>query len=158
MAEIDYPLLVFPEPTHAERDKRGGGGGAVKIPDASQQAERLAPQFQRLQDAMVQKRAALQDNTLGIQPEQVLVLETIGSIDNFVNAVRRVEGLEWLGEFEHDPIDPEYGFEDEQDSQKLLNGQLFLVMTDQQALQQMQNFLPNGGKTQMRLSLMGFRS
>ena len=76
---------------------------------------------------MEQKRAALQDNTLGIQPEQVLVLETMGSIDNFVNAIKRIPGLDWLGEFEHEPFDPEHGFEDEENAEKQLNGQLFLI-------------------------------
>ena len=137
MAETDYPLLVFPEPTHAERAKRGGGGGKVRIPDASRQAERLSPQFQRLQEAMEQKRLALQDNPLGLQPEQVLVLETIGSIKNFIRAVEKVRGLEWLAEYELDDISPDHGFEDEKRPDKQLKGQLFLVMTDQRALREL---------------------
>ena len=137
MAETEYPLLVFPEPTRAERAKRFGGGGNVRGPGRSRQAERLAPQFQRLQQAMDQKRVTLQNNPLGIQPEQVLVLETIGPIQNFVTAVRRVRGLEWLGEFELDDISPDHGFEDKTNPDKQLKGQLFLVMTDQQALHQL---------------------
>ena len=133
----DRPLLIFPEPGRAERTKRQGFGGRIHTPNVGQQAERLAPQFQRLQDAMEQKRAALQDNTLGIQPEQVLVLETVGSIENFINAVNRIPGLDWLGEFEHEPFTPEHGFADENNPEKELNGQLFLIMTDQQAQQQM---------------------
>ena len=140
MIETNHPLLIFPEPTRVERAARSGRGGKIKTPDASQQAERLAPQFQRLQEALEQKRVALQDNTLGIQPEQVLVLEIVGSINDFIKTVKRIDGLEWLGEFEHDRIDPGYGFEDEKDPQKRLNGQLFLVMTDQQALKDMENY------------------
>ena len=136
----DYPLLVFPEPIPAERAQRHGGGGRPRIPNPHQQAERLAPQFRQLQNAMERKRAALQDNPLGIEPEQALVLETVGSISDFINAVQKVGGLEWLGEFEHDPIEPEHGFEDDKNPQKQLSGQLFLIMTDQQALQQMQMF------------------
>ena len=67
----------------------------------------------------------------------MLVLETVGSIDNFVNAIRRIPGLEWLGEFDHEPFDPEHGFEDEDNPEKELSGQLFLIMTDQQAQAQM---------------------
>ena len=88
---------------------------------------------------MEQKRAALQGTTFGIQPEQVLVLETVGSIDNFINAIKRIPGLDWLGEFEHEPFNPEHGFEDEDSAEKQLNGQLFLIMADQQAQQQMQS-------------------
>ena len=137
MAEL--PLLIFPEPTHAERTKRQGFGSSVRRPAAGHQAQRLAPQFQQLERAMEGRRLLLQDSPLGIQPEQVLILETVGSIDNFVNAIRRIEGLEWLGEFEQGDITPDHGFEDESNAEKLLRGQLFLIMTNQQALIQLQS-------------------
>ncbi len=133
----ELPLLIFPQPRRAEKNRRYGGGGNVRYPDAPNQATRLGPQFQRLQDVMNQKHAALQNNSLGIQPEQALVLETIGPVDNFINAVRNVSGLEWLGEFEVDDIPPDFGFQDEKSPEKVLKGQLFLVMTDQRALQQL---------------------
>src|SRR5680860_1013202 len=75
-----HQLLIFPEPARAERAPRRGGGGKVRFPETRRQAERLAPQFQRLQRAMDRQRLALQNNALGLQPEQVLVLETIGPI------------------------------------------------------------------------------
>ncbi len=134
-----YPLLIFPKPAHAEKETRHGGGRPPRVPDAQRQAGRLMPQFQRLQQAMDCQRLALQNNSLGLQPEQALVLETIGPIENFIKAVKKVEGLEWLGEFELDDIAPDHGFEDEKDPQKQLKGQLFLVMTDQRALQELQN-------------------
>jgi hypothetical protein len=93
--------------------------------------------FQRLQDAMQRQQLTLQNNSLGIQPEQVLVLETMGSVDNFINAVKKVDGLEWLGELEIEDIAPEHGFEDATDPDKQLKGQLFLVMTDQRALEEL---------------------
>lgn len=139
MAETNYPLLVFPAPAPAERTKRFGGGGKAKIPDAASQATRLEPQFQRLQEAMDRQRIALQDNPLGIVPEQVLVLETVGSIQNFINVVRDLPGLEWLGEYELEEIEPDYGFEDQNKPDKKLKGQLFAVITDQKALSQLQN-------------------
>jgi hypothetical protein len=88
---------------------------------------------------MYRQRLALQGNALGLQPEQALVIETIGPVQNFVNAVRKVEGLEWLGELELDDLAPVHGFQDEKDPQKQLKGQLFLVMTDQRALQEIQS-------------------
>ena len=139
MAETDYPLLVFPEPVPAERDKRNPPRGQIRTPDSSQQAQRLAPQFQRLQEAMEKQRISLQNNELGLLPEQVLVLETIGSIQNFIRAVDNIPGLEWMGEHELDDISPEYGFEDENYPDKNLRGQLFLVMTDQKALGQLRS-------------------
>ena len=135
----EYPLLIFPSPSRAERSRRWGGGGRIRRPDPGRQADRIAPRFTRLQEAMDRRRIELQNNPIGIQPEQTLVLETVGSIDNFINAIRWIEGLEWLGESEIEGIEPDYGFEDETNPERQLRGQLFLVMTDQQALSQIQS-------------------
>ncbi len=139
MADFDHPLLVFPAFTRAERAKKSGGGGRPKKPEPSRQAERLAPQLQRLQDALEQRRIALQGNSLGLEPEQVLVLETVGPISEFIRSVEKVEGLEWMGEHELDDIPPGDGFEHEADPAKSLKGQLFLVMSDLQALDQLRS-------------------
>ena len=88
---------------------------------------------------MESRRLALQENPLGLVPEQVLVLETIGAVDNFVRAVESISGLEWLAEYELDDIAPRHGFEDEEKPDKNLQGQLFLVFTEQQALNQLQS-------------------
>ena len=138
MADTDFPLLVFPDPVPADRARRFGGGGRVRIPDPARQAQRLVPQFQRLQEAMDRHRLALQDNPLGLVPEQVLVLETIGTVDNFVRAVENIPGLEWLADYELDDIAPAHGFEDEEKPDKHLKGQIFLVMTEQRALHELQ--------------------
>ena len=138
MAGADYPLLIFPQAARADRARSTGRGGVPKVPGPADQAERIAPQFQRLADAMEQRRIALQGNPLGLLPEQVLVLETVGSIEDFINAVRKIAGLEWLAEHEIDGIAPAHGFEDTKRSDKDLRGQVFLVMTDQQALSQLQ--------------------
>lgn len=88
---------------------------------------------------MEERRLSLQDNSLGLLPEKVLVIETIGSIQDFIRAVEKIPGLEWLGEHDLEDIDPAYGFEDEKRPDKHLSGQLFLVMTDQQALSQLRH-------------------
>lgn len=139
MTETNYPLLVFPEPAHAERAKRHGGAGKSKVPDVASQTRRLALQFQRLQEAMDKQRIALQGNPIGLQPEQILILETVGSIQDFIRAVEKISGLEWLDEYELDDIVPDHGFEDKTNPDKELKGQLFVVMTDQQALSQLRS-------------------
>jgi len=135
----EYPLLIFPDPARTEKAKRHGGGRPPRIPDAQRQAERLALQLERLHQAMDHRTLTLQDNPLGLQPELALVLETIGSVDRFINSIRMIPGLEWLGESEIESIPPDYGFEDEDDPQKQLRGQMFLVMTDRRALEELQN-------------------
>lgn len=139
MAETDFPLLVFPKPVPVERSRRHGRSGKISVPSASRQASRLAPQFQRLQEAMDNQRLALKDNPLGLQPEQVLVLETVSPIKDFIQAVEEIPGLEWLSEYELDDIVPDHGFEDSKNAEKALKGRLFLVMTDQRALSQIRS-------------------
>ena len=51
--------------------------------------------------------------------------------------------MEWLAEFEIEDIPPAHGFEDLRAPQRKLSGQLFLVMTDQRALQELQNLFTN---------------
>lgn len=143
----EFPLLIFPQPALAERARRFGGGGKFKKPSADDQAKRLSPQFQRLQEAMNRRSASLQNDPSGIQPEQVLVLETVGSIDDFAKAVQKVNGLEWMGEFEIDELTPEFGFVDDKHPDKALKGHLFLVMSDQQALQQFKNLFESWKRT-----------
>ena len=78
----------------------------------------------------------LRDNPLGVLPDQVLVLETVGSVDDFVDAVRKINGLEWLAESELSDIQPDDDFRDDRDGRddRALPGRLFLVMTDAGAL------------------------
>ena len=134
----EYPLLIFPEPSRASRAVLHGGGGRPRLPSASRQAERITPQFQRLHEAMERQRVTLQDNPLGLQPELALVLETVGSVENFIGAVRLVEGMEWLGELTLTDIPPDDDFLDEGRPQRQLNGQLFVTMSDQRALRELQ--------------------
>lgn len=133
----EHPLLVFPERSSVDRKKRSGGGGKIRRPGPQQQAERFTPQFEHLRQAMEQQRIDLQGNTSGLEPERVLVMETIGPIENFAKAVKKIEGMEWLGEFDLDEIEPDYGFSDEKDPDKFLKGRLFLTMTDMRALEEL---------------------
>lgn len=137
MAQL--PLLVFPSPADAPKEKLPGGGGKFRKPSHSDQAQRVSGQLQRLQESLNRKAMSLQGNVHGLQPEQALVIETVGPIDNFVKAVKKIDGLEWLGELQLEGIKPEFGFADEKQPEKLLKGQLFLVMSDQAALRQIRS-------------------
>lgn len=140
MVDSDYPLLVFPTPSTAERDKRQFGGfKQPKHPNVNIQSQRLDRQFSRLAQAMENRRIVLQGNSLGIEPEMVLVIKTVGSNEEFIKAVKKVKGLEWLGEQMLEGIEPEFGFEDARDPNKKLDGRLFLVMSDARALNELQS-------------------
>jgi hypothetical protein len=107
------------------------------MPSVSRQGERLSPVFQQLQTSFNVRCVELQQTPSGIDPEQVLVIETIGNIENFANAVKKISGLEWMGEIEADEIAPDEDFYFDDKPEKELSGRLYLVMSNQKALTQM---------------------
>jgi hypothetical protein len=75
-------------------------------------------------------------------PEEVVVLETAGTVENFIVAVRNTPGMEWLGEVDEEdpPADEDFFIVDkkgERRADKKMRGQLFLIFSNQQALQEM---------------------
>lgn len=139
----DLPLLFFPSPDSADRTKRKMNPGKPHKPSVSQQWERLSPIFQRLQESFNERCAELQRTPAGIDPEQALVIETIGSVENFANTVKRVRGLEWVGEIEIDEISSDEDFYNvDRDGERIttaLKGRLYLIMSNQTALTEMLN-------------------
>jgi hypothetical protein len=138
----ERPLLILPTPTEPPKQKKKGFPPEKShLPSRERQAERLTPRFTVLQDAMDAKRARLHTESSGLIPEEVIVLETIGPVDNFMVAVRNVRGMEWLGEIEEEDIPPDDDFfvadrAGAPRTDKLLRGRLFLVLSNHQALQQ----------------------
>lgn len=130
----ERPLLFFPTPDTASRSDLPRGGASVSRASAGKQWNKLEPRFQQLQDAFNEQRVHLQQTAAGIEPEQVLVIETIGSIQDFANAVKKVPGMEWMGQVESDSVAPDEDFYDKQDPDKKLEAQLYLVMSNQKAL------------------------
>lgn len=138
------PLLLLPRPETTARPRRKPGFPSVNHPSTSRQAARLSPRFEALQQALAARRARLGAEAGDIVPEEVVVLETVGPIQKFVDAVRRVPELEWLAEVELDDLQPDEDFYEEepkgprQDSTGI-RGRLFMVFTNQQAMNQMQS-------------------
>jgi hypothetical protein len=133
----ERPLLLFAQPEEASRSNLFGGHGSVTRPSQQRQIVRLTPMFDQLQTAFESRRVEIQHTTAGIDSDQVLVIETIGSIENFAIAVKRIDGFEWMGEFQVDDITPDKDFFDEANPEKELSGRLYLVMTNHRALDEM---------------------
>ena len=130
MAEL--PFIILPQPQTGDRLRLSGGGGKLTRPTATQQHARLGAKFQQI----AQSLQGIQPTVQGIEPEQVIVFETIGtSVENFVKAASKVQGLEWLAEMDLEDADPADGFADSEDSTKQLSRRLYAVMTNQQAMQ-----------------------
>ncbi len=127
------PLLFFPSRESATRSKLPQGNGSYSKPTASRQHERLNSRFQSLRDALESQRLILQQSAVGVEPEQVLVFEIIGRVDDFVNAVNKIEGFEWLGEIDIEDIVPDEDFFEIRNGirrESTLNGRLYLIMSN----------------------------
>ena len=139
----ERPLLILPSPGEpVARRKKGVGGGQFHRPSPERQAERLSPRFERLQRALEERRVRLQMEARDLVPEEVVVLETVGTVGEFVRAVEAVPGMEWLAEIETEEIPPDDDFfalagDGEARPDKALRGRVFMVLTNQTALQQM---------------------
>lgn len=139
---MQRPLLIFPRASSSEKDSVNRFPPKKPVlPSKERQAERLSPRFTRLEQAFENQRVLLQSDMTGAMPEQALVLETVDTIDKFINAVKKIDGLDWLTEWETElvPDDDFYIEEDGERTEKRLGGRLFLIMSDQQALQQLKS-------------------
>lgn len=103
------PLLTLPSPKLIKPASRAGFGGSRPPVPIDGQRQRIPAQFAELQKALNERRLELGDNIAGIEPGQVLVLETNCPIEDFSRAIQQIRGLEWLGEEIGDDIeeDPE---------------------------------------------------
>ncbi len=124
------------------RRKRSPGGGSFHRPSPERQAERLSPRFEHLQQTLEERRARLQMEARDLVPEEVVVLEMVGTVDEFIRAVEAVPGMEWLAEIEAEEIPPDDDFfaltgDGEARPDKALRGRVFMVFTNQVALRQM---------------------
>ena len=107
----ERPLLILPSPGEpVARQRRHGGGGSFHRPNPGHQAERMLPQFERLQQTSEERRARLRLEARALVLEEVLVPETVGTVDEFIRAVEAVPEMEWLAEVEAEEIPPDDDF------------------------------------------------
>ena len=119
------PLLIFPTPSTVDLEAGHGFLSNLRLPDPSRRG--LGERFGRLQRAFDQRRLELRVRALNDDPDLVLVLETVGTVDEFRTAVMQIPGLEWLAAWEDDEIEPDEEFYDDDEPGKLLHGKVFLV-------------------------------
>jgi Subtilase family len=95
----------------------------------------LGPVFGRLRDALDAERLTMTDEPEAAPPEAVLVLEVAGEIDDFLGAVRRIGGLEYLADELGDKMDDTDLFAevDQKGRRKPMKRELFVVASDRRA-------------------------
>jgi len=101
-----FPLLVFPQAkTIAPPKGKGFPSSQPHVPGHGKQVVRLNEQLISLQQDFNHYKANVSGSVAGLEPETVLVIEIAGSINDFRQAVEAI-GLEWLGEWDIDDIEP----------------------------------------------------
>lgn len=129
----DLPFLLFPRPLRTTRGVPPGGGRTFTKPTPAQQRARLQTRF----DQIVQSFQNLQATVAGIDPEQVIVLETLtASVENVAKAVVQIPGLEWLAERELEGVPPEFGFGDPA-TDATIPKRLYALMSNQNGMTQL---------------------
>ena len=144
----ERPLLILPTPEPIVLPPGPRGGGEIRKPPRDVQAGRFQPSFQRLRRVLDGNAAGameLRDDPSSLAPERVIVFEIAGSVGNFVKAVTRVPGLEFMGELETEaPPDELFAVEDtrkgrkgEVRKDKAVPGRFYLAMPDVEAFRQL---------------------
>lgn len=141
MPDKYFPLLVFPEKQILKPEK-GNGFPPKKqnLPDHGAQVTRVGKQIEHLQEDFVRYQGSLSGALVGLEPEMVLVIEIVGRLDDFRQAVEAA-GLEWLGETEIDDLEIEDDSFRERDATgrptgKPLSGRMFLAMSNMAGMQE----------------------
>jgi hypothetical protein len=138
------PLLRLPTPSPVALPKGGRGGGLIRYPSRGRQTQQFGPEFARLRAALSREDGAVQlrDDPTSLAPERVIVFEIAGTIANFLKAVSKIKGLEFMAEYEADFAADEYFVVQEKGKDKVIRerpdktvpGRLYLAMPDMQAL------------------------
>jgi len=104
-------LLVFPRARTIDPPKgKPFPRSKPHFPVHARQVERLYQQLDELQQNFSRYKASVSGVVAGLEPETVLVIEIAESVDDFRQAVEGADGLEWLGEWDVEDIEPDDDF------------------------------------------------
>ena len=132
----DFPLIVFPSPKLTDRETRGQYRREdSQDPIHKDQCKRLSPRFETLQREFDKRRVELQRTAAGVEPEKCLVIETMGSVEKFTNAVKKIKGLEWMAELNDKEIDSDQDLYSRDMKERKIT-LIYMVMTNQEGLRQ----------------------
>lgn len=139
-AATPRPLLVF-QPAEV-RDWTGSRSGRERLhtPPPATQSGRHGPRLRELVAALASERAALQASVPTAEPEHVIVFEVAGSVERFVKAVSKVDGMEFLADVDEDdfPPDEDYYLSDRDGrTEKSVGRSLYLVLTNARAAEEL---------------------
>lgn len=127
----ERPLLIHPYPENVDIAKGHGGGKLPPLPVMG------ATRKRKFSDKFQAAINYIQSIAGQVDPEMVLVIETIGNIQDFQKAVQNIEGLEWLGESDRDELeidDDVYENDADREEAKKKGGRLYLISSNKSGL------------------------
>lgn len=139
----DFPLLPLPEAFRGDPPDSNFPPPPPHLPSRQRQGERLGDKFERLRRLSdTQGALSLREDPFGIAPERALVFEVAGQIQDIFGAVRKIKGLDFLGDestdFEPDgdfhTIDERKDTKGQPRMDRPIGGRLYLAMPDVAAL------------------------
>jgi hypothetical protein len=139
------PLLRLPPPDQVAIPIGHSGGAKIRFPGRRLQQDKFGPVFERLRDLLGREgRIDVRDDPTGLAPERVIVFEVAGTIGDFLKAMARIDGLEFMaeseGEFAADQDfamqDSRKGREGQDRTDQTVPGRLYLAMPDVRALRE----------------------
>src|SRR6218665_1081541 len=139
--ENHFPLLVFPQ-ARTIAPPKGSGFTPSKphLPEHDRQVARLDAQLASLQQDFDRYKADISGSVAGLEPETVLVIEIAGHFDEFRQAVEAI-GLEWLGEWDVDDIEPDEDFFEQskkgEKTDKPVKGRVFLSFGNETGMREL---------------------
>ena len=141
------PLLRLPTPDAIAAPKGDGRGAGMRFPSKDHQKGRFGPVFSRLRAVLSKENGAieLRDDPSSLAPDRVIVFEIAGTVANFLKAVARIDGLEFMAEHETDFAADEYFVLQETSKEKVVKdrpdkavpGRFYLAMPDVRALEEL---------------------
>ena len=140
----ERPLILFAQPTLAEKETKSGRQGKYSVPSYDRQVARLSPKFDALRSALDRGNVRIVETATAVDPEYTLVFETAGDPQNFYNAVKRLQkdhpNVEWVMELASQaPNSDDFFVVDksgQRDDEKSLSTKIFCILTDRRALSQ----------------------
>ena len=141
------PLLILPTPSLALPPPGGRGGGKLRFPSRGRQTGQFGPLFTQLRNVLNRQGGGLElrDDPSSLAPDRVIVFEIAGTIKDFLKAVARIDGLEFMAEYEADfPADEHFAVQDKRKGRegqdrtdKSVSGRFYLAMPNTRALEEL---------------------
>src|SRR5580704_1972817 len=138
----ERPLLRLPTPSPSTPPPGPRGGSNIRFPSGGRPRAAFAPVFNRLREALARGGTELRQDPNGLAPERVIVFEIAGTVQNFLNALAKVRGLEFMAEYATEfTADENFAVIDDRKASKgqdrtdqAVPGRLYLAMPDMRAL------------------------